>query len=458
MRLSEPDQRASSLRAFLEQSGFFETPAYELITTNPGLMQARIGLLGLAASVGMDGWTAVGHLLGKEAVAAMYPPRQSGGQPGLLIVALGRDTVSRGKFIDAAATAAGLVKGGRPDPATSTTVDGRTVFTAGELRYCVDGEALLISGDADLVRSALGARWGSIPSMAVSGDLDAAEAAAPPDAFIVGALDARAMVRLAASEGNPEFWRFENPLGGFMFGGWADSLRQASAAMAWITERADGLAMTLRIDRDRDAPAGRTGFGLPALAGSIDLSSLRLPRQVASLSMGRDWASLFSDREEILTVAGASQVAAFAATMTTLMGNFDFTEDFLPRVNGPIRVLLERQDFSEAAYAPSPRLPAFAMVAPLKGASEEMLRQRLMSGSQMALSFINYDAAQKQQPGFLMGLGEHRGVTILKGTYPPPGAGAGLSMMAPGGSGGSSSPDADRRPDEDDADPRGAGE
>ncbi|GMV27764.1 MAG: hypothetical protein AMXMBFR58_37950 [Phycisphaerae bacterium] len=427
IHLIEPDRRAGSLREFLASRKLQDSPVYQLIATNPGLLQAQIGLLGIAAAAGMDGWTAVSHVLGKDAVVGLYTGSGDNAEPELLIVSIARDAAARTKFVNAAATAAGLMKGGEPDPAKTTRVADHTVFTLGQLHYCQDGDAMIFAGSIKLLERALAARSNQ-DNLALSGELDSAEDAAPAGAMAVAAFDVKKLVRdSAANAGNPE-GLIGNPLGGFLFGAWSRSFAQGNSAVAWIEEIAGGLSMTMRVDRG-ELPDSYKGFIPDFGAMAIDWNSFRLPHQIASVSIPRDWASLFSEREQILTLPAAADAANFAATMTTLMGNLDFLEDFLPRVNGPVRFFLERQDYTDAAYAPAPRLPAFALVAPLKGASEDMMKQRLMSGSQMALSFINYDAAQKQKPGFLMGMGEHRGVTILKGTYPAPGTAAAGSMM-----------------------------
>ncbi len=428
LRLVEPDRHTTQFRGYLNHIGFYESPAYQLIATNPGLMQAQIGLLGLAATAGMDGWTAAGHVLGQDAVLAVYPGSGAGAKPGLLIVAVARDAAARTKFIDGAATALGLMKGGKADPQKSTVVGDHTIYTLGDLRYCTDGDALLISGDAALISAAIAARAGG-DSLATSGELDKVEDAAPGGAMALASMDVKKLVQAAAADGKPTDGLIENPLGGFLFGGWVKSLVQADSAIAWMSDLTDGLSITARVENSKALPESYRGFLASFGDMAVDLGAVKLPNELMSIAVARDWASLFSDRESILTLPGATQAATFAATMTTLMGNFDFLEDFLPRVNGPVHFYMERQDFSKAGYQPTPTLPAFAMVAPLKGGGEEMLKQRLMSGSQMAISFINFDQAQKKQPGFLMGMAEHRGVSILKASYPPPGTGGEGSMM-----------------------------
>jgi hypothetical protein len=424
-RLFEPDQRTGSLRSYLNSSGFYESPAYQLLTGNPGLMQAQIGLLGLAAAAGTDAWSAVGNLLGRDAIIALYPgdgPNEGqASQPKVLIVAVARDVASRTKFVEAAATAAGLMRGGKPVPELTTDVAGRSVMTVGTLKFCTDGDAMLFASDTDLIRLAFDAKAGKRDSLVISGELDEAEDAAPPDAMAIATFNTKLVMQAVAAQGNQTNGLVDNALGGFVLGGWIKSLVGSDSMIGWLEDVKDGVSFTTLVKTNQPLPASHAGFlaKFPSLA--VDWSKVALPDGLGSMAISRDWASLFGEREGILTVEGATQAGAFAATMTTLMGNFDFLEDFLPRVNGPIRMFMQRQDFSSLGYEPTPILPSFAMVAPLKGASEEMLRQRLMSGSQMAVSFINFDAAQKQQQGLLMGLVEHRGVSIFRAHYPAPG-------------------------------------
>lgn len=433
IRLIEPDKHASKFREYLTSAGFFESPAYQIMQSNPGLMQAQIGLLGLAASVGMDGWTAIGHVLGQDAVLALYPGDGEGAQPKSLIVAIARDAAARQKFLDGVANVAGLMKGGKPDPDKTTMIGDHAVFTLGDLKYAIIGDALVMGSSIDVIERSIKTHAEGRTSIADSGELDAVEDAAPADAMMWATVDAKTILAAANASGGDTSGLIENPLGGFLFGGWVKSLVDAKSAVGWMSEVTDGLSLTALVERNGAMPASHEGFAVKFPALSVDWDAITLPRQMLSMSIARDWADLFSERESILTLPGASQATAFATTMTTLMGNMDFMEDLLPRINGPVRFMLERQDFSKVGYEPTPKLPAFVLVAPIKGGSEDMLKQRLMSSSQMAMSFINLDAARKQQPGYLMGMAEHRGVTILKGTYPPPGTpGAGAMMKDEG--------------------------
>ncbi len=433
MRLIEPDKHAATFREYLSSSGFYESPAYQLIGSNPGLVQAQIGLLGVAAASGTDGWTAVGRMLGRDAVVALYPGDGAGSQSKVVMVALARDAAGRQKFIDSAATAAGLMKGGKPDPEKSSTVEDRTVFTLGELCYCVDGDALVLASTPELIGTALRTHRGKGESLAGSGELEAVRKAAPADAMAWATVDAQTIVKGAAADGKDTTGLVENPLGGFLFGGWVKSMLDARSAVAWVRDVTDGLSLTARVERQGALPRSHGGFEVKFPSVAVDWDAVTLPRQIMSLSVSRGWADLFSEREGILTLPGAAQATAFATTLTTLMGGMDFMEDFLPRVNGPVRLLLERQEFAGSGFEPTPKLPGFALVAPVKGGSEDMVRQRLMSSSQMAMSFISLDAAQKQQPGLIMGMGEYRGVTMIKGTYAPPGAAAAMRGGAGGG-------------------------
>ena len=75
--------------------------------------------------------------------------------------------------------------------------------------------------------------------------------------------------------------------------------------------------------------------------------------------------------------------AGLAKQITNLMGRVDFVDDVMARVSGPIQLFVRRQVFDGALPTPTPRLPGFALVAPLRigdAADYKGMLERLLPG------------------------------------------------------------------------------
>lgn len=420
-RLVEPDARLGGLRSTLSNLGFFESPAGQFLMRNPGLMQARVGFLGLASASGMDGWTAAKAVLGQDAMLGLYPGRGPNGQNGFVIAAVPRDAQAQKKFLDSVLMTVGISTTGPKDPNRVFEINGSTAYMISpEFFLLTEKDAVIATNSRELLTAASAARAEG-KSITTTARYEQATGAVPTSAAAYVIADApklAAAINAKAPDG--QLGKIDNPVGGLLFGAWAHDLAHSDKAVAWVEDLAGGLNLVAQVESSEELPASFRGFVPKFQPGEFSWPSITLPRQIAEISIARGWSDLFAERESILALPAASQLANFSGVMTTLMGQVDFLEEVLPRINGPIRFFAARQEFTGEKH-PSPMLPGFALVAPLKGSSDATFSQRLFSGGQMALSFINFDRAQKQKPGFLLGMAEHRGVKILKAEYAPPG-------------------------------------
>jgi hypothetical protein len=432
----EGDRRAEEFRRFVEGSRVLEQPWALRALERPQAVQGKVALAGLAATAGTDPWGAVGAMLGEDLMVGLRPPRDGQGkEPDLLLVSVPRDAGLVDKLLLNIESLAGLLKAGKPDPAKSAEVRGQTVFHVGEkLAFCRAGPALIVANNAGMVGEALAARAGERPALAAGEVYRRAVQDAPREAAVWIWAD---MPRLqqAIAKGNAFPEQINNPLGGFVFGGWLHALRTGGQVSAWITPEAGALAISAAIGGAEALPATHAGFAWrgSAPAGAAAWLAGDLPRYMGEITVARDWARLFSDREAILTPAGAGQVVNFSNTITTLLGQLDFMEQVLPAVAGPVRFIAAGQDFGAMGFQPTPRLPAFALVAPLDLSKDAQLEKRLYSGSQSALSLVNFDAANKKQPSYLIDTDRYAGYRMIYTEYADVGAGgADGKMMEPG--------------------------
>lgn len=413
--LRDGDRHLQHLREFLVEAGFADSPVYRNLVANPGVLQAQIGLAGIAATAGLDPWAAAGAVLGRELTLGLAP--RAGGKPAALLVIAPREPAALDRLLSVIQSMTGLVIEGKPDPGRSEKAGDVVVFHVNaELHHCRVDDALLVANDADLLRAALEAKSRGAGRLCDLAAWRTARERVPPDASAWVFVDARQLLA-EIGERRELPAQLSNPLGGFLFGGWWHALRTAEHAVAWLRIAPRELRLSASIESTTALPESHRGYAWNGNAGP-GWDASKLPAYLSEVVVGRDWSALFAEREALLTLPAAGDLVNFSNTMTTLMGQLDFVDGLLPAVNGPARLILARQDFSGRELIPTPKLPAFALVVPLKMADPVEFGRRLQSASQMALTLINADAMQKHEPAFLLDVDRYRDVRMVYAEYP----------------------------------------
>lgn len=419
------DRQVTSFRKLLETHRFTESPTYRALQNNPQFMQARVGLAGLAVAADTDVWTGMGALLGREFMFGLAPVE--GDEPQFIAVSVPRDAQLADRVLSTIYVVAGLTPNGEPDPDRSQQIGGVTVFTLpNDTYHCRLDQAIVLSNNIDLVRSAIEGRQQGASMLDASETYQQAFARANDDAAIWAYGDMN-ILRHAIAGGEPPA-QLPNPLAAVMFGGWRHSILHAESAVITATPRDNQLAIDLTIDSSEPLPATHRGFA-PSHLEQAQWSAASLPGFVSAVTIARDWEDLFAEREALMTLSAAGDFVNFTNTLTTLMGQVDFVDEIMAHVSGPIKLVLTRQDFTARSYAPTPELPAFALVLPVEFPDGADIQRRLHSASLSALSILNVDAGQNQRPTFLLDVDRYRGHRIVTAAYPDPKAGdAGMGM------------------------------
>lgn len=414
--LRDGDQHVSTLREALDELGVFETHAYETISTTPEFMQAQVGLAGIASAAKLDSWGAVGAALGREAVAALAPNQPPHNKPNVVLVIIPREPVVMDRLLEIGESMAGLTRRGEPDPARSRKLGDDIAFqVAPELVFCRTRDALVIANDGEFLARAVHCGTTGKNRLSQTKTYRDAEKNVPSGALAWAVVDRpRLSTALHGDAGPPD--KINNPLGGFLFGGWWYALRTAEKAVAWIESKPHAVHAHFEVVAGADLPATHRGFAA-ARQPDATWDERSLPRFIGAIRIDRDWRALFAERESLLTLPAAGDVVNFSNTLTTILG-IDFLEELLPAVNGAIRLIAVKPDYSKLSYLPSPRLPSFALAIPLRLDAAGQLARRLNSGSQTALSLINADAMQKGEPTYLLDMDRYRDVRMVFAEFP----------------------------------------
>lgn len=423
---------AGQVRAFrktLAAQRFTESPTYRALTRNPQFMAARVGLAGFTAAAGVPAWTGLGAVLGQELTIGLVPGDDD--EPRFIVVSVLKDPATVDRLLGAIHVIAGLDRDGEPNPEKSQRIGDVVVYSANpNLHHCRIDDALIVANDRALLRAAIAARRDKKNRLADAKAYQEAARRVPADAVAWAYADI-ARIRQLVTGGEPYPTKLPNALASFLFGSWWHTIAHADRALLWATTDTNQLRIDGQVETTEPLPDTFRGF-VPKPVPADTWSAADLPRYLAEISITRDWAELFSEREAVMTVNAASDLGGFTGVVTTLMGNMDFVDEFLPNVAGPLRLILTRQDFSKKAYSPTPKIPAFALVIPLRDDPAKLLGRRLNTVSIQVLAFLNLNAGQEGAPTFLIDLLNYRGHTMIATDYANPPASGRMKMKAPG--------------------------
>ncbi|MFG0331410.1 MAG: hypothetical protein ACF8PN_16095 [Phycisphaerales bacterium] len=410
------DHAVTRLRDALLDLGWHDLEFAALLNENPELTQGRLALMGLAASAGTDSWGAVGAFLGRDAAAGLY--LEDGQDEGSVLVAVRlRQPELVDRMLEGIQSFTGMKRRGEFDPDRVTLVNEIRVFApTDELRYVRVDDTLLLASTAGLMNRAIASDDGHSSLENASWFVTATDSEASLISFSMQPARIRALIQAANGDDSLPL-KLEDPTGGFLLGGLWHALLHAEAVSASVSVSEREWRFDSSIVTDEPLPATHRGFvvsdWIPA-----GWSAEKLPGFIGEQRLLRDWSALVAERESLITLEAASQVVDFTNTMTTLMGGLDYAEDYLPRISGPIRFIACEQSFEDESYTPSPQLPAFAMITPLRGVDDPTFKRRLYSATQTVFSIISLDQAQKGEPTMLLEVDIHDGERVVTTWYP----------------------------------------
>lgn len=414
IRLNEADTHTASLRSWVGG----------LLRSNPDIaasLQQDAGLaeftriLGVIAQMaGTDAWQTVGALLGRGGTVFLRPT--GAGEPDLVAFSAPRDPVAARRVLNTLQVLAGM---GLPNDGTRTYDHaGVRVFRLGDrLHQCSVNDLVVVATSRDLIEEAIAAA-------ARAADTLTLPPATPGEAVRVTLDMTRLGPALDALKGPAA-----NPIVEFMLGGWRAYAVNADRMTLSLAPTPDGLRASVQTLGKPDASA--LGPFIDRSEGTPAFVRSGVPGLLGDVSLARDWATLFADREARLTPEGASQAAQFATTISTLLGGVGFADELLPEIDGPVRLVAVERDWSGEAYRVSPTLPAFALVLPMRLAAGTDLPRRVESAAQGLMSILAMEQLNQGGPPMRLDIDKHEGVRIVYSAFDPAALGAGEPGQPP---------------------------
>lgn len=390
---------------------YLDSDAYEALRTSPDFVKLQGGIYFFAGSVGVDPWALASQALGKELTIALISGDKPD-KPHIVLILVPADLVAAERIVDAIVTMVGAKVDGKPIADRHRIVDGITGYKLNDEAYLAmfDG-VVTFTNHAETLEGIIRKRADKAGKLASAAEYKQALDAAPAGACLVATANIRSIRKYAGEDWNK---KQDNFIGAMFASGWVENIRRADTAVAWL--EADSKSLSV---------GGRTFGGAPddailkefVVAGdeTKDWSKFNIPGLLGQIELSRNWQGFWELREKLLVPDGVRGAAEFAGIMTTIMGNLDFSGEFLASMKPTMRLIVARREFGETT--PTPVLPSFALVFHMK--DTEKLRPRLENGALMALSIINADASQKMNPQYQLAVENHAGVKMTVGKFPP---------------------------------------
>jgi hypothetical protein len=253
-------------------------------------------------------------------------------------------------------------------------------------------------------------------SLADQPDWQALKARQGPDAFAWGLAHLDRLRKLDLDRFTPK----EKPDTGvtLLFGSWYEIFRKAPSLLASLNWSDTELSASLELPVSKDGRQAPFKGYVPG-QGKGAVPPIHLPATIASLSLWRNWSTIWESRTELFppeTVQGFAQLDTFA-------GQFFGVREFGPDVLGAFephwRLVVARQDYEALKPPPDLKLPAFALVTELSSPDSDFA-QRLKVAFQTFVGLSNVDAVQKKGPPFELGSEVVDGITLATATYMVP--------------------------------------
>lgn len=151
---------------------------------------------------------------------------------------------------------------------------------------------------------------------------------------------------------------------------------------------------------------------------------IRPPGTIASLSLWRDWATIWESRADLFSAEVAQNLAQLDTATGQFFGGREFGTDFLGSLGPHWRLIVSQQDFQTMKPKPDVKLPGFAIVAEI-AEPESDFGQKLKTAYQTIVGLSNIDATQQKAAPLELGSEEVEGVTLATARYViPPDAAA----------------------------------
>jgi hypothetical protein len=147
---------------------------------------------------------------------------------------------------------------------------------------------------------------------------------------------------------------------------------------------------------------------VPADPGEGALPSLRVPGQLAAVSLYRDLHGFYAAKDDLFPQR-TSGLIFFENMMGIFFSGRDLTDEVLAEIDPHVRLVAAEQAYDPAIGTPAVKIPGFALV--LKLNDPDRFARVLEEAWQKAIGLNNFTRGQKALPGLIIDREEHAGTT-----------------------------------------------
>jgi len=369
-------------------------PAIQRATAKPEFQQFQVLVQFLETQLGADWPTALQKLTGGGIALGLYPQQRS------VFVAASEDEQMLRQLHtllwNGAQNQAALA--GQPSPASSRQIGGTTAYSLGknEAHLIQGGRLMWAKKLEDLEAAEQAIQQGG--NLAASPDYQAARKAVGPDAAGMIFLNMRAL-KLAPGIAKALKPENGNPLGALLFAGLGETAGSANWLALGLHVKPHALALQLVSDAKPAATNAPAAFALPATPAEGALPNLKVPRQLAAMSLYRDLHRFYAAKDQLFPER-TSGLIFFENMMGIFFSGRDLTDDVMAQAEPHIRFVAAQQQFDPASGTPVYQLPAFAIVLQLR--HPEQFRETVEEAWQKAIGLASFTRGQRAEPGFII--------------------------------------------------------
>ncbi|PHS03441.1 MAG: hypothetical protein COA78_17830 [Blastopirellula sp.] len=380
----------------------------------PQYLQFQIIVSLIELQIGMK-WNEAFNSLTEGGISVGFDPKTDG--VALLAQSESADALEnlRDTFLKLARNEA--QRKGNPDPIKTTDYRGITTYSVGEAKFATLDSLLIVVNNDELGKTILDNYLDdSAGSLADNEQFQNARKTMTGKPTLWAYLDV-ATVRAANPEADFYNQKNNNVALELLIGGLIGTAQKTPYLTASLDIDTHRLALNLSAPHDPDwiGPEHEYFFGPGGQGAAPPL--LEPKENLLSLSIYRDFSSMWLNSADIFTDKVDAEFAQANANLATLFSGKDFGEEVLGSFQPEVQFVATRQHYEEDRPIPAIKIPAFALVFRFK--NPEPMRADFRRMFQSLIGFLNITGAQNGQPQLdqdIEKLGDHQ---ILTSTYAP---------------------------------------
>lgn len=305
---------------------------------------------------------------------------------------------------------------GRAAPVREAQYRDIKVWRAGEARFTRIGRWTWITNKDDFGKAMIDAYLdGRDDSLATSSNFQAAlESRSEADAWAY--VDMVAIRSLPNYEEIPE--KTDNPAAELLIGGFLDLAKNIPYLSMSIDLESDRIAASVQSPMNEEWRSEPREYWWGSDESGAAPQSLKLDNVITQVQFYRDISEMWLRAGDLFVDQTIDQLDQADSTLSTLFSGADFAEDILGAFAPEGHLVISRQEFPDAEYAPDIKLPSFAVVFSLD--DPKKMQPQLKRIFQSLIGFLNVAGAMNGQPQLDLNMESEDGVQITSGSYVVP--------------------------------------